>query len=61
MTRLIAVILLCAGIFCIAAEPPVGQSHAQVPMTGAGLGAPTGGGGGGFTGPGDVVSGALAW
>ena len=45
MTRLIAVILFCAGIFCLVAEPPVGQSHAQVPMTGAGLGAPTGGGG----------------
>ena len=60
MTRLIAVILFCAGIFCLAAEPPVGQSHAQVPMTGAGLGAPSSGGGG-FTGPGDVVSGALAW
>ena len=45
MTRVIAVILFCAGIFCLAAEPPVGQSHAQVPMTGAGVGAP----GGGFT------------
>lgn len=43
MTRLIAVLLFCAGIFCLAAEPPVGQSHAQVPMTGAGLGAPSGG------------------
>ena len=44
MTRLIAVIMLCTGIFCIAAEPPVGQSHAQVPMTGAGLGKPSSGG-----------------
>ena len=41
MTRLIAVILFCAGIFCLA------QSHAQVPMTGAGLGAPASSGGGG--------------
>ena len=49
MTRLIAVILFCAGIFCIAAEPPVGQSHAQVPMTGAGLGKPAGGGGAAVT------------
>ena len=38
MTRLIAVILFCAGIFCL------GQSHAQVPMTGAGLGKPASGG-----------------
>ena len=37
MHRLIAVILLCAGILCIA------QSHAQVPMTGAGLGKPSSG------------------
>ena len=49
MTRLITIILLCAGIFCIAAEPPVGQSHAQVPMTGAGLGKPAGGGGAAVT------------
>jgi hypothetical protein len=35
----IAVILFCAGIFCLA------QSHAQMPMTGAGLGAPASGGG----------------
>ena len=45
MTRLIAVILFCAGIFCL------GQSHAQVPMTGAGLGKP--GGATAYTGPGD--------
>ena len=59
MTRLITVILFCAGIFCLAAEPPVGQSHAQVPMTGAGLGKPASGGGG-YTGPGDIVA-ATAW
>ena len=35
MTRLIAVILFCAGVFCL------GQSHAQVPFTGAGLGKPS--------------------
>jgi hypothetical protein len=43
MRRLLAVILFCAGIFCLA------QSHAQVSMTGAGLGAPASGGGGGYT------------
>lgn len=37
MGRLIAVILFCLGIFCLA------QSHAQVSMTGAGRGAPTSG------------------
>jgi hypothetical protein len=35
MRRLLAVLLFCAGIFCLA------QSRAQVSMTGAGLGAPT--------------------
>lgn len=38
MRQLIAVILFCTGIFCLA------QSRAQVPMTGAGLGAPSSGG-----------------
>ena len=59
MTRLIAVILFCAGIFCLAAEPPVGQLHAQVPFTGAGLGKPSGGGGA-FTGIADVYTGTVA-
>ena len=36
MARLFAIVLFCAGIFCLA------QSQAQVPMTGAGLGAPGG-------------------
>ena len=34
LIRAIAAIMLCAGIFCLS------HSHAQVPMTGAGLGAP---------------------
>ena len=50
MQRLLAIILFCAGIFCLAAAPPVGQSHAQVPMTGAGKGAPGGGAGLGCAG-----------
>ena len=37
MPRLLAIILFCAGMFCLV------QSHAQVPMTGAGKGAPGGG------------------
>src|SRR5580704_2948464 len=37
----IAILLFCAGVFCLA------QSNAQVSMTGAGLGAPSSGGGGG--------------
>lgn len=39
MRRALAALLFCAGIFCLA------QSNAQVPMTGAGVGAP----GSGFT------------
>ena len=46
MLRFLAVFLVCAGIFCLA------QSNAQVPMTGAGLGAPAGAVAG-YTGPGD--------
>ena len=55
--RLLSIILFCLGIFCLAAEPLVGQSHAQVPLTGAGLGVP--GGVVSYSGPGDVVSGAV--
>lgn len=48
MRRVIVAFLLCAGIFCFA------QSEAQVPTTGAGLGAP-GGAPAAYTGPLDVV------
>ena len=53
MARLFAIVLFCAGIFCIA------HGNAQVPMTGAGL--PKPGAAAGYTGPGDIVSGAVAW
>ena len=45
MARLFAIVLFCAGIFCIA------HGNAQVPMTGAGLPKPAGAAG--YTGPGD--------
>lgn len=47
---LIAILLLCAGAMCCAlslgsvAPPHFKSAHAQVPMTGAGLGAPSSGG-----------------
>ena len=44
LAHVLSVALFCVGIFCLTAAPPVGQSHAQVPMTGAGLGAPSSGG-----------------
>ncbi len=54
MYRILAVIWFCVCLFCIA--------QAQVPMTGAGLGVPSGGSPPpSYTGPGDVVSGAVAW
>lgn len=37
------------------------SAFAQVPMTGAGTGAPSGGGGGPFVGPGDINGAAVAW
>ncbi len=46
--RLLSVILFCLGLLCVA--------QAQVPMTGAGLGKPATGGGGAYSGPGDIVS-----
>lgn len=52
ITRVLVAVLLCLGILCLA--------NAQIPQTGAGKGAP-GGGGGGYVGPGNVVSGAVAY
>ena len=49
MARLFAIVLFCAGIFCIAQS----QAQAQVPMTGAGLPKPASAGG--YTGPGDCA------
>jgi hypothetical protein len=46
MLRILSVLLFCAGVFCLA------QSHAQVPMTGAGLGATAVVAS--YTGPGDI-------
>lgn len=53
IARIVSVALLCLGLFCLA--------QAQVPMTGAGKGAPGGGGGSSYVGPGDLVPGAVAW
>lgn len=56
---LIAILLLCAGAMCCAlslgsvAPPHFKSAHAQLSLTGAGLGVP-GGGGGGYQGPGDL-------
>lgn len=50
LSRILSVLLFCAGLFCLA--------QAQVPMTGAGKGAP---GAAVYSGPGNVVSGATAW
>jgi hypothetical protein len=56
-----SVALLIAGLLCLAPERAsiVKHAHAQVTLTGAGRGAPTAPAG--FTGPGDIVSGAYAW
>jgi len=54
ISRIISVLLFCAGLLCLA--------QAQVPMTGAGVGAP-GGGAPAYTGPGDLTLSAtfVAW
>jgi Concanavalin A-like lectin/glucanases superfamily len=49
MLKALSAFLFTLGLWCIA--------QAQVPLTHAGLGAPSSG----YQGPGDVVSGALAW
>jgi hypothetical protein len=51
----IAVVLLCAGLFCFGGIDLAcfKSAHAQVPTTGAGLGTPSSGGGS-YTGPGNL-------
>lgn len=57
----IAAILLCLGVYCLNGIdiPHFKTAHAQVPMTGAGVGAPVVAAS--YQGPGDVDTGAVAF
>lgn len=59
MSRLIGTAVVVWVIAALAILSPPSVVKGQVPMTGAGLGAPIAGSS--YIGPGDVVSGAVAW